>query len=123
MTNISRNWLEKAKIYKIFAKGITELDFSNKSACDMYEYETFGQGNLGSNIFDNTDNGFFWGKQRMDVTLKMWVQGIKEGLLTKAELFADSKFPNKWLKEVLKNVFMTKKGEANRYELMKPRKE
>jgi len=43
----------------------------------------------------NKENGYYWGKKHMDVTLEMWKTDLKTGLLFKHELYEDEKFP-KW---------------------------
>ena len=82
---ISKKWLEMAEIYKRFAKGYPQADFSNEAAIAMYAHETHG------NNLERTDkiNGFELGKKWMDVTLAMWREDIPQGLLTVKELLDD----------------------------------
>ena len=49
----------------------------------------------------NKENGYYWGKKHMDVTLEMWKTDLKTGLLFKHELYEDEKFPKWWLDKVL----------------------
>ena len=52
--------------------------------------------------YKTKNNGFYWGKKHMDVTIKMWNDDIKQGLLFRKELYEDETFPNWFLDKVLK---------------------
>mgnify|MGYP001576579349 CR=1 FL=1 len=72
----------------------------------MYVFETLGKGGMESCIF-NTDsniNGFAVGKQILNITVSMWKEDMKNGLLFKKELYDDGTFPVWWLNKVLKGV-------------------
>ena len=62
----------------------------------MFLYESNGQ------PIKNKNNGFYWGKKHMDVTVSMWNQDLKTGLLFKYELYEDESIPNWFLDKVLK---------------------
>lgn len=63
---------------------------------EMFNYES-----RGSPITNPRKNGYFVGKQWMDVHIKMWQEDLKKGYLTRKELYDDSIFPNWWLDKVL----------------------
>jgi len=125
---MTEQWRKKAEIYKIFGEPEINMwtgkpfhkrpDFSEKAAQKMYEYETYGKGELKSTIFGVPDNGYFIGKKLMNITLAMWKEDIENGLLAKFELYEDETLPNWWLDEVLKGMFMSPQGEKNRMELL-----
>lgn len=96
-TKVSKNFIKMSKVYRIFANYWENiLDFSDDSLLQMYKYETFGE-----HIGDCNRNGFYVGKQWMDVNIKMWREDIQTGILTKHELYSDGSFPEWWLKKVL----------------------
>ena len=99
MSKPTRRWLKKAELYKHFANGTG--DFSEKSAQEMFDYESTGKGDLGSKIFTSSIlNGYAYGKWLLDITVSMWKQGIKDGTLTLMELYQDKNYPYWWLNEV-----------------------
>jgi hypothetical protein len=61
----------------------------------MFLYESVGV------PLKNKDNGYYWGKKHMDVTIEMWKQDIKNGLLFKKELYEDENIPDWFLDKVL----------------------
>lgn len=102
---ISKNWRKMAKIYKIFAKDWIEIcDFSEKSALEMYEYETLGKGNIAKGIFPNPKsgkyNGYAVGKRWMDIMIKLWKEAHDEGLFPLRDLYKDKKYPHWWLDRI-----------------------
>lgn len=106
MTNKYRKMCE---IYKIFAKD-WDCDFSEQAMQDMYNYETFGKGNINEGIFNgNKTNGYAVGKKWLNVTVDMWFQEADmygwHPLLQR--LYAD-KFPHWWLDEVFKDFMRSK---------------
>jgi hypothetical protein len=102
--NPSKNWRKIEPIYRYFASDRDNLDFSDKAALDAYNWETNGVGNFKIGLFSNSiANGFVVGKHWMDVTIKMWREDIKSGLLTKLELYIEPDFKEYhwWLDKVL----------------------
>ena len=57
----------------------------------MYLYESQGK------PIKNKNNGFYWGKKHMDITITMWKEDIKKGLLFIWELYEDDNLPNWFL--------------------------
>lgn len=101
---ISKGWLKHAEIYKLFIDDFDkDLDFSKEAMQEMYEYETFGTGDLKIDIFVSRGkvNGYAVGKKKMDITIKMWKDNIRKGLLYPVELYKD-KYPHWWLDKILK---------------------
>lgn len=97
-----------AEIYKIFTSGYTDLDFSDEAALEMFKFETYGIGNLKQGLFaDPTKklNGYAVGKHWMDAQIKMWIQGLNEGIIFTWELYepenGDTVFPHWFLDRVL----------------------
>lgn len=91
----SQAWNQMAAVYRLFVER-TGLDFSENAADAMYAFESSGLP-----LADWTANGFAVGKHWMDVTLAMWRQNLRSGLLTKSELADDPRFPSWWLEKVL----------------------
>lgn len=92
-----------AEIYRLFAAA--DLDFSEEAALEMYRYETCGEGQLALGVFGaegRRTNGYAVGKHWMDVTVKMWLQDIRDFLLFEEDLRGH--FPDWWLDQVLKPV-------------------
>jgi len=61
----------------------------------MYQYESRGI------PIESKNNGFYWGKKHMDVTITMWREDMKTGLLFRKELYEDEIFPHWFLDKVL----------------------
>ena len=72
------------------------MDYSYESLVDMFNYESYG-----TPITNPRRNGYFVGKQWMDVHVKMWREDIEKGYLTRQELYNDPTFPHWWLDKVL----------------------
>jgi len=92
-------WWKKAAIYKLFAE--SDMDFSDEAAQDMFTYESIGEGDLSPQIFSTSNNGYAYGKYRMDWHITEWNRDIYRGDLFKEELYA-SRFPNAWIDSVIK---------------------
>jgi len=85
------------EVYRIFSRPWEHvLDFSEDMMVELYNKETYGEGIVSSN------NGFGVGKSWLNVTVQMWREDIKRGLLFKNELYEDDKFPHWWLDSVFK---------------------
>ncbi len=86
------------EVYRIFSRQWDHmLDYSEDSLLEMYEYESFG-----TPIKDHQRNGYFIGKQWMDVNVSMWKEDIQKGILFRCELYNDPTFPHWWLDKVLR---------------------
>jgi len=86
-----------SEIYQRFGKQ-SELtgficDYSEEAAKEMFLRESQGKGTVKS------DNGYALGKKWMDVTITLWKEDIREGLLTRIEL--EDEFPLWFLDKVL----------------------
>jgi hypothetical protein len=71
----------------------------------MYLWESQGKGNLRFGVMgiDKTKpNGYAVGKRWMQITVNMWREDIKKGLLFVWELYEEKRYPNWWLDEVLR---------------------
>jgi len=86
---VTRRWRKIIPIYQFFAQGhCSGYDFSEKSVLECFLVESEGI------EAKNLNNGFLLGKKWMDVTIAMWREDIKKGLLFKRELYADDFFKN-----------------------------
>ena len=52
------------------------------------------------------DNGYYWGKKWMDLTIQMWKEDISKGLLFEFELYKDH--DRDWIHNILKNKRISK---------------
>lgn len=96
---MTEGWLKMASIYRRFSeKDWPQADFSSEAAERMFAHETYGKP-------IDTMNGFAIGKKWMDVTLKMWKEDIRAGLLCKYELYGN--YPTWWLDKELAGVWGT----------------
>jgi hypothetical protein len=104
MSKISKSWLKMAEIYKIFADGWNNIDFSDKAKQEMFDFESSGRGDIEIDCFSTTNNGFAVGKKWLNVQVAMWIEDIQNGIIGKVELYNDKKFPHWWLDKVLKGI-------------------
>jgi hypothetical protein len=106
MSNPTRRWLRKAEVYRHFVREEEGLDWSPEAAQAMFDWESRGSGDLGAGIFSSSSrNGYARGKKVMDLTVAMWQEDLREGLLTKNELRLD--WPQEllwWLDETLSGM-------------------
>lgn len=93
---VSNRFKRMSEIYKTFASGWTDLDFSDDALIEMFNSESFGT------PVDEKKNGFFVGKQWLNVNVNMWLEDREKGHLVISELYADERFPHWWLDGVLK---------------------
>lgn len=83
-------------IYHYFARGWQdEFDFSDEMKVELFNSESFG-----TPVSDR--NGFALGKKWMDVTIAMWKEDIRKGLLFIDELYEDQNYPHWWLDSIFK---------------------
>ena len=94
---VSPKWSKMAPIYRLMASDVGGLDFSEQAAEDAYLYESTGAKS------DLSRNGYAVGKMWLNVTLAMWREDIRTGLLFKHELYEDPVFADhhEWLDGVL----------------------
>lgn len=93
---IKTKYRRMAEIYRLFSQE-WELDFGENSLKEMHEYESKGI------PMSSGNNGYFYGKQWMDVQITMWKEDIKSDIISLEEIYADPKFPHWWLDKVLNN--------------------
>jgi hypothetical protein len=90
-------------IYRHFGGDDEKLDYSEEAAHEMYRFETTGKGNLKMGLFTGDRyNGYAVGKHWMDVTIKMWLQDIRDGILYIEELYQSYPDWHWWLDRVVK---------------------
>ena len=90
------------QVYLYFAEG--RFDLSEGAALQMYQYESRGTGDLGLGLFGGPVNGYAVAKHWLNVTVAMWKEDLRQGLLLKGELY--SMVPVElhwWLDKVLKS--------------------
>ena len=93
---VSKKFQRTAELYKRFAVAWDGLDFSNEAMIEMYNAESYG-GDV-----DKKKNGFYIGKQWMNVNIAMWKEDQEKGHLCLSELYED--FPHWWLDGIFKNI-------------------
>ncbi len=110
---MTRRFLKMCEVYKIFASS-WDCDFSKEAMQEMFEFESFGKGNIEINGFNTTGkkpNGYAVGKKWLNVNVSMWMEEINRyGWLTVlSRLYADEAFPKWWLDEVFSKIINDKK--------------
>lgn len=91
-------WQQMKVVYLNFKPdNCTNLDYSEEAETEMFLHES-----TGSSVSQN--NGFYWCKRNLDVTLAMWYEDLVKGELVKFELLSDKRFPQKWLESWLDKV-------------------
>ena len=89
-----------SEIYKIFSRDWDHImDYSEESLVEMFNYETYG-----TEIKDKKRNGYYVGKQWLNVHIEMWKEDMQKGYLLVEELYIDPLFPHWWLDRVFKNI-------------------
>lgn len=105
MMKISRRWIRKAEIYKIFARpwkhvcAFTEID-----AIALYKYESGLGGDISIDTFNQSANGYAVGKKWCDVQVSAWLNDFKSNRtfarLCLERLYQDKTFPEWWLDSI-----------------------
>jgi len=90
----------RVPIYVYFSQGWDGLDYSDESLIECFEWDSSG------GEIKNPMNGYVIGKKWMDVTVKMWREDIRKGLLYKYELYEDPELEpfKEWVKEQVDDV-------------------
>ena len=84
------------EVYRIFSRDYSYCcDFSEQSMLQLYYSESYGDP-------ITNENGYYVGKRWLNVTVAMWKEDIKTGMLTKQELYNDPMFPHWWLDNIFK---------------------
>lgn len=95
---ITGKYIRMSEIYKRFANDWQGLDFSQEALEQMYLHDS--NGTVKFNISE-TKNGYFIGKYWMSVTINMWKEDIKKGLLLVNELLeGEDAFPEWFIKKI-----------------------
>ena len=90
-------------IYRFFGGESERLDYSEESVQEMFLWESHGIGELKICLFnDERVNGYMVGKHWMDVTVKLWREDIRKGMLLRNELYDEFPQWHWWLDKVLK---------------------
>lgn len=92
---LGKNFRKMIPIYELFGSPYNDLDWSDASLLELYEYESTGKGSV------NPKNGFAHGKKIMDITVANWKEDMFVTLFPN-ELYEDDRIPNWWLDKVLK---------------------
>ena len=86
-----------SEVYKVFSRQWEHtLDYSEDSLVEMFNHESYG-----APISDINRNGYYVGKQWLNVHVQMWKEDILKGYLFKQELYEDPLFPHWWLDSIL----------------------
>lgn len=72
------------------------MDFSDEAMIEMYNSESYGT------AVNKSTNGFYIGKQWLNVQISMWKEDRLQGHLILSELYEDPKFPHWWLDNIFK---------------------
>ena len=83
-----------AELYKVFSKDWEGLDYSDSALIEMFNSESYG-----TQVNQRT-NGFYVGKQWLNVNVAMWKEDQKRGHLVISELYSDERFPPWWLDSI-----------------------
>lgn len=83
-----------AEVYRRFAEGYRQADFSEAAAVAMFAHES-----TGAPMPDPKTNGYALGKKWMDVTVAAWKEEIPSSGLLVSELRGDS-HPDWFLKRI-----------------------
>ena len=95
---VSNKFRKMSEVYKIFSRQWEHvLDYSEESLVEMFNYESHG-----TDITNRQRNGYYVGKQWLNVHIEMWKEDFEKGYLRKQELYDDPTFPNWWLDSVFK---------------------
>lgn len=89
------------EVYRLFAQDWASCStFTDDDIIELYNHESYGSP-LRQHEPGKPGNGFALGKRWLDVTLAMWLEDIRDGILRRSELYEDGKFPHWWLDRVL----------------------
>lgn len=96
---MTKKWLRMAEMYKRFVPSNISCTFTKEDAEEVFKFESTGKGNLSHGVFGTPPfNGYWVGKHWMDITIAMWKEGIRDGILFYSELERD--YPDWWLRKV-----------------------
>jgi len=103
---ISKKWKRMSEIYKLFAKDLPCVSFTNKDAEEVYLWESIGRGVFKGGVFperrnNGTYNGYMFGKIWRDWHVTEWKSDIAKGLLFAQELYDCNRYPKWWLDKII----------------------
>ena len=85
-----------SELYKLFGQQWSGLDFSDEALIEMYNSESYGT------HVDKNKNGYYIGKQWLNVQISMWLEDRSDGHLVLRELYEDEKYPHWFLDKIFK---------------------
>lgn len=91
----SKKYRKLRPIYDHFGREYVAMDFSDNAFEAMYVYESNG------GTTPDQQNGYFWAKRMIDITVAMWREDVGSEFLPRCELYDDPNYPNWWLDKVL----------------------
>lgn len=95
------------EVYRLFAQDWAHCQsFTDDDIVALFNHESYGL------PINNRNNGFALGKKWLNVTLAMWLEDIRDGILVKRELYEDGKFPHWWLDKVLNRPYEAKRDDT-----------
>lgn len=94
----SKRQRERQKRYKRGQLESDGFDWSDEAFLEFDDYESRGAP-LRERSFGEPHNGYDWAKRMMDVTITMWKEDVRAGLLLPDELLADG-YSEKFLRSV-----------------------
>ena len=109
MSKVTPKYRKMAQVYKIFASGWDNLDYSEQALQEMYDYESTGKGNIAISVFNKSNNAYAVGKKWTDVQVSMWLDWLKKpGWMNILEDLYNDEFPHWWLDSIFYNFIRDK---------------
>jgi len=96
---VSKKFRKMCDVYKHFSKDWKSMcDYSEESMLELFISESYGD------VKCEPNNGYYIGKQYLNVSVAMWKEDIPKGLLFIKELYQDPDLPDWWLDKVFKKT-------------------
>ena len=115
---MTRAFRAQAAIYRRFAHDRAQhcaMDFSREALHRQWEYETYGtpHPDCKQGLFmAEKINGYAYGKHVQGYMTEMFVEDLRDGILTKAELL--EWLPRWWVRRTFSRVMLSPEGERGR---------
>lgn len=108
MVKMPRRFKRMCEVYKIFASD-WHCDFSESAMLEMYEFETFGKGDIdltGFNTIGKKANGYAVGKKWLNVSVTGWLDNIEKfgWAYEISELNKDQEIPRWFIEDFFNKV-------------------
>ena len=103
MSKVSKKFSKMSEVYKLFSKPWEHLlVYDDEALVSMFRYESHGE-----ELLNKSTNGYYVGKQWLNVTVAMWKEDIESKSLRVEELYHDNGngeicLPHWWLDGIFK---------------------